>query len=193
MRNHRSIPTFAFAALLAAAAPFAAAQMYKWTDDKGVVNYSNKPPATGAGKGVAVVEDRVSVYTQDPAVLQATQNARERRALPPVTPAPAERRGPPAAALTPGIVASPSPSADPCSGTDVRSDCYLYDGSPAFEGRRRAPRLVQPELTPGAIAGNVNAGGGFTPGLSTQAPLGAQSPVVRRPVAPRAQARDIPR
>jgi hypothetical protein len=192
MRNQRSISTLAVAALLAAAAPLASAQLYKWTDDKGVVNYSNKPPA-GAAKGVAVVEDRVSVYTQDPAVLQATQNARERRGLPPPAPAAAERRAP--AAASPGVVAVPGPAADPCIGADLSADCYGYGygTSAAFRGRQRGPRLVQPELTPGAIAGNVNAGGGFTPGLSTQAPLGAPSPVVRHPVAPRAQARDIPR
>jgi hypothetical protein len=191
MRNHRSISMLAVAAVLAAAAPLASAQLYKWTDDKGVVNYSNKPPA-GAPKGVAVVEDRLSVYTQDPAVLQATQNARERRSLPAPAPAAAERRAPPAAAATAGVVASPGPL-DPCIGADLSADCYGYGASAAFRGRHRGPRLVQPELTPGAIAGNVNAGGGFTPGLSTQAPLGAPSPVVRHPVAPRAQARDIPR
>ncbi|MDB5905225.1 MAG: hypothetical protein JWM26_4103 [Betaproteobacteria bacterium] len=195
MRNHRSIFMLAVAALFAAATPLASAQLYKWTDDKGVVNYSNKPPA-GAAKGVAVVEDRVSVYTQDPAVLQATQNARERRNLPPPAPAAAERRAPPAAA-SPGVMATPGPAADPCIGADLSADCYGYGygygASAAFRGRHRGPRLVQPELTPGAIAGNVNAGGGFTPGLSAQAPLGAPSPVVRHPVAPRAQARDIPR
>jgi hypothetical protein len=191
MRDHRSISMLAVAALLAGIAPLASAQLYKWTDDKGVVNYSNKPPATGAAKGVAVVEDRVSVYTQDPAVLQATQNARDRRNLPPPAAAPAERRMPPVAP-SPAVVASPGPL-DPCIGADLSADCYGYGASAAFRGRHRAPRLVQPELTPGAIAGNVNAGGGFTPGLSTQAPLGAPAPVVRRPVAPRAQARDIPR
>jgi hypothetical protein len=190
MRNQLSVSMLAVAALFAAATPLASAQLYKWTDDKGVVNYSNKPPA-GAAKGVAVVEDRVSVYTQDPAVLQATQNARDRRNLPPPAPAAAERRAPPAAA-SPGVMASPGPL-DPCIGADLSADCYGYGASAAFRGRHRGPRLVQPELTPGAIAGNVNAGGGFTPGLSTQAPLGAPSPVVRHPVAPRAQARDIPR
>jgi hypothetical protein len=193
MRNQLSISMLAVAALFAAATPLASAQLYKWTDDKGVVNYSNKPPA-GAAKGVAVVEDRVSVYTQDPAVLQATQNARDRRNLPPPAPAAAERRAPPAAAASPSVMASPGPL-DPCIGADLSADCYGYGygASAAFRGRHRGPRLVQPELTPGAIAGNVNAGGGFTPGLSTQAPLGAPSPVVRHPVAPRAQARDIPR
>jgi hypothetical protein len=192
MRHPLSIRKFAVAALLAAAAPLAGAQLYKWTDDKGVVNYSNKPPESRPTKGVAVVEDRVSVYTQDPAVLQATQNARERRGLPPVPPAGSNRRPPPAAGMTPGIGASPGPSADPCFGADPNVDCYGYDGSLAFRGRHRAPRLVQPELTPGAIAGNVNAGGGYTPGLSTQAPLGAQSPRVRTPARQSAPMRDLP-
>ena len=62
-------------ALLSAAlfAPLpAVSQMYKWTDERGVVSYSNTPPP-GAGKATKVdlVEERVSVYTPDPLTLRA--------------------------------------------------------------------------------------------------------------------------
>src|SRR5687768_17798421 len=97
------IRSLAVIAVVAAAAPLAGAQVYKWTDDKGVVNYSNTAPADAKGKkGVSVVEDRVSVYSADPAVLQATQNARERRNLPP---APEPR-----SAVTTAPTPTPAPS-----------------------------------------------------------------------------------
>ena len=162
--------------VVAAAASPAYAQVYKWTDDKGVVNYSNAPPADSKGKkGVSVVEDRVSVYTADPAVVQATQNARERRGLVPPAAAVDQRPPPPAPAQLP---VPPVSAVDPClSGYDP-INCPQYGG--VYAGRHRAPRLIQPNLPPGATAGNVNNGTGYTPGLSTQAELGAQPPVVRR-------------
>ena len=62
-------------ALLSAAlfAPLpAASQMYKWTDERGVVSYSNTPPpSAGKAAKVDVVEDRISVYTPDPLTLRA--------------------------------------------------------------------------------------------------------------------------
>ena len=172
-------------------APLAGAQVYKWTDDKGVVNYSNTPPADAKSKkGLSVVEDRVSTYTADPAVLQATQNARERRGIAPAPP-------PVATIPPPPVPAAPSPPAvslaDPCLTAFDPLTCGYYDGSPVFTGRRRPPHLVQPNLPAGAIAGNVNQNSGFTPGLSTQAPLGAAPPpVVRRPIPQTAPLRDIP-
>ena len=174
-------------AVLAAASPLAGAQVYKWTDDKGVVNYSNTPPADSKSKkGMSVVEDRVSVYSADPAVVRATQNAREGRGAPPPPPVVAIPAPPP---LLPPVSTS-----DPCLNGYDPIACGYYDGSPVFVGRRRPPHLVQPNLTPGAIAGNVNQNSGYTPGLSTQAPLGAAPPpVVRRPPRPQtAPLRDIP-
>ncbi|HET7198858.1 MAG TPA: DUF4124 domain-containing protein [Burkholderiales bacterium] len=53
----------------AAAAPLHA-QTYKWVDEKGVVNYSNKPPAAAKAKA-QVVEDRLSV-SSDPELTAAT-------------------------------------------------------------------------------------------------------------------------
>lgn len=52
--------------LLAAALP-AAAETYKWVDEKGRVHYSNAPPPESAKNG-QVVEERISVMGMDPAV-----------------------------------------------------------------------------------------------------------------------------
>ena len=52
--------------ILAAALP-AQAQVYKWVDAKGQVNYSNAPPPTAAG-AAQPVEDKLSVIGMDPAV-----------------------------------------------------------------------------------------------------------------------------
>ena len=60
----RLIRSSAFAILLAAAPAWA--QVYKWVDDKGVVNYSGEPPA--ARNSVLLDPNSVSVstYTPDP-------------------------------------------------------------------------------------------------------------------------------
>lgn len=58
------------------------AQLYKWVDERGVVNYSNQLPVNPAdAKKLAVVEDRVSVYTPDPALLGAMEAERQGRGV----------------------------------------------------------------------------------------------------------------
>jgi hypothetical protein len=50
----------------------AGAETYKWVDEHGVVNYSNNPPAAAkAGSKLVLVEDRVSTYQSDPALLRS--------------------------------------------------------------------------------------------------------------------------
>ena len=44
------------------AAPQARAQIYKWVDDSGVVNYSSQPPANHKAKGLDTSAITVSVY-----------------------------------------------------------------------------------------------------------------------------------
>jgi hypothetical protein len=185
--RQRSI-RFIMLVTLAVFAPLAGAQVYKWTDDKGVVNYSNTPPADPkVKKKVSVVEDRVSVYSADPAVVEAAKSARERRNTAPPPP------GRPAPAAVPRQPAPPPVSSvDPCANGYDPAGCGYYEGVPVFVNRRRPPHLVQPQLPPGATAGNVNAGTGFTPGLSTQSGLGAQPPAVRRQIPQRARASDLP-
>jgi hypothetical protein len=64
---------------LAAAAPEAAQQTYKWVDARGVVNYSNAPPAEAAAR-VQVVDQRISIIGPDPSVRLAAAAMREREA-----------------------------------------------------------------------------------------------------------------
>jgi hypothetical protein len=55
-----------FAFLLAFGAISVHAQTYKWVDERGVVNYSNTPPSSGATPSMAQsVPDRVSSYSTD--------------------------------------------------------------------------------------------------------------------------------
>ena len=68
--------------ILGATAPPALADTYKWVDEKGVVNYSNKPPSAAAAKQ-KVVEERISVIGADPAIgpaIAAMQARAARRA-----------------------------------------------------------------------------------------------------------------
>jgi hypothetical protein len=70
-----------FAALLlilAAAAP-AAAESYKWVDEKGVVNYSNTPPP-GKFPKAKVVDERISTVAADPTLGPAIAAMRARAA-----------------------------------------------------------------------------------------------------------------
>src|SRR3954449_5510924 len=60
-----------FAALSVLAALPAAAETYKWVDAKGVVNYSNTPPASAKPAKTVQVEERLSTYESDPALKQA--------------------------------------------------------------------------------------------------------------------------
>lgn len=53
--------------LLASAAH---AETYKWVDERGVVNYSNTPPA-GATKAAQPIAERVSTYEIDPSLRRA--------------------------------------------------------------------------------------------------------------------------
>jgi len=70
------IATLAIPVAMLAAVP-APAQVYKWVDERGVVNYSNQPPVSpGTGGPPELVEDRVSVYTPDQALLQAIESER---------------------------------------------------------------------------------------------------------------------
>jgi hypothetical protein len=48
-------------ALTFLAASVAHAETYKWVDERGVVNYSNTPPA-GAAKAAQTIAERVSTY-----------------------------------------------------------------------------------------------------------------------------------
>ena len=159
----------------------AAGELYRWVDERGVVNYSNEPPADRRTvKDLRLVEDRTSVYTPDKPLADAMrERARKQRTAPPAASLPREpqtdaRRQAQEPALPPFAY-------DPClTGSDV--DCYtIYDGSPVFAGRRRPPRLVQPELPLGATAGNVTGPNGYIAGQSGSAPQAAPPRRTRAP------------
>ena len=176
MRLHAPIRLLIALVAILATAP-ASAQVYKWKDERGVTNYSNQPP-TDAAKKVAIVEDRISVYTPDKALTQAIEAARqgsnqalservaslerqledERRARQYVSPA-----------------AAPA-TYDPCQGgraidcNGVYGGYYLY--SPAYAiapYRHLRGNFVQTRLKPGTIAGNVVGMNGYIPGNSASA------------------------
>jgi hypothetical protein len=60
--------------VLAFAATPVLAGTYKWVDEKGVTNYSNNPPPSSKpAQKLAVVEDRLSVYSPDPMLRRAAE------------------------------------------------------------------------------------------------------------------------
>jgi hypothetical protein len=159
-----------------------AAELYRWIDERGVTNYSNEPPPKGASaKDVRTVEDRLSVYTPEKSAPVASPPAQQTRSA-------SVTREPEPEPRASAAARSAAPAYDPCITSANEIVCYgpaPYDASPVFSGRYRRPRLVQPELRPGAIAGNVTGSGGYIAGQSANAPP-AVSPRARsaRPQQP---------
>ena len=151
------------------ASPVEAGEVYRWIDERGIVNYSNEPPPKDAtAKDVRTVEDRLSVYTPEKKPERPPASA-EKPA--PVSSAPAARN-----AATPERRAPPPPppvplAYDPCLNVGNESSCYgaVQYPVPVYPGRR-PPRLVQPEIPPGTIAGQSTSAGGTIPGQSANAP-----------------------
>jgi hypothetical protein len=175
------------AACVLASTAVSAGELYKWVDEKGVVNYSNEPPPkTRNGKPPTIVEDRVSVYTPEESVTEAIKRNKENRAKP-APPAPQPARAVTAAPPPP----PPTAAYDPCSNPND-PNCQpgvLYDGSAVFQGRRRHHQpLVQPQLPPGAIAGQMTGPNAYIAGQSGMAPPAL--PPVR---GPRASNRELER
>ncbi len=171
----------AFAGLIAALLAFhaggAAAQVYKWVDERGRVNYSSQLPADPkTADKVAVVEDRVSVYTPDPALLREVAAERQRASQP----APERRDNtPPAVAMIGGTTPAPSATAEPL----VYDYPYIVGGG--FRPHRPLPlhKVPQVRLPAGATAGNTVGLYSIIPGSSSPVP-GTWSPVAPQP-APR--------
>jgi hypothetical protein len=154
-----------FAALLVAASAASATGVYKWVDEHGVTNYSNKPPPKRT-TDVTMVEDRLSVYTPDAALIE---HARRARAA-----APVQARAtlpPPAAPAQPAVLLY-----DPCLANDAAcSGEVVYGGTPVLDGRFRRLRPVESVAPPGTTAGQVTSGG-YTAGFSSSASgLGARA------------------
>jgi hypothetical protein len=176
----------ALAALLPllAAAP-AGAQLYKWVDERGVVNYSNQPPADAKGaKRVEQVKDNVSVYTPDAALRREIEADKERprraeqeAVHAPQRPAVASLNAPPPA----------SSSAPPVYIQDEIVPHPLWYGPARHLRRWRHSRPVpQVELPPGATAGLITGPNAIQPGLSSQATRYTPRPPDRpAPLVPR--------
>jgi hypothetical protein len=63
LRRYLLLPV---ALMVALASLPASGEVYKWVDERGVTNYSNDPPsALKAANKVALVPDRISVYSPD--------------------------------------------------------------------------------------------------------------------------------
>ena len=185
MERPIKILQLALSASLVAVAAHASAEVYKWIDEKGVVNYSNALPPKSKTRDIAVVENRLSTYTPDKDIIEAMQGARElRRSGRGATSSDVDgARG----ARSNVAVLGPAPATryDPCAGS-ADSDCqaaFPYDAWPAFVGRQRVPLFAQPQLPPGAIAGQVVGADGFIPGLSAQAQALAPGRALRTPRA----------
>ena len=66
-----------FLAAICATVP-AAAELYKWVDERGVTNYSNEPPPAAApGNKLARIDNKISVYTPDESFMQAVKALRK--------------------------------------------------------------------------------------------------------------------
>ncbi len=155
----------------------AGAEVYKWVDERGVTNYSSQPPTdTKSTKKLRTVEDRVSVYTPDPALTKAVAAFQQQR----IDRAYHERideleRQLEAArrAQQYAAAATAQSTADP-----YYISPYLYAPAVAFIPARSQPvRFNQVQLPPSVIAGNAVGLHHFTPGNSA-------SVATRRPARP---------
>jgi hypothetical protein len=177
--------------MLGAATPSVSAQLYKWVDERGVTNYSNQPPADpGTVRKLGTVEGNLSVYSPDPALIQAVAAYRQgnNRGL-------AERvatleRQLEAERLARQYSAAAVPAPAPCpSGVDCYGNYGSYYPAGIAGGGffppvgHRHKRLVQAQLPLGATAGNVVGMSGFIPGQSALSASLAPPRPARGPVA----------
>lgn len=170
--------TVVLVAILATAP--ACAQLYKWVDERGVTNYSNQLPADPkAAKKLLPVEDRISVYTADKALTQAVEAFRQKSDQTSAERIASLERQLEAERLARQYAAAAAAQAayDPCRGSGgincngLYSGYYPYGSGLVFIPVRHRPRsIVQTQLIPGTIAGNVVGMHGFIPGNSAAAP-----------------------
>lgn len=166
-------------AMLAATPP--GAQVYKWVDERGVINYSNQLPANPeAANRLGIVEDRVSVYTPDQALLQAIEAERRgggtsARIAELERQLDAERRARHVAAA-----AAASRPSDPCSMKGI--DCSILPGTyytPAVVAARPRffrPRPVRPVRPEPALIATLPDPSGARPLLGVAPPPRSRPP-----------------
>ena len=160
------------------------AQVYKWVDERGVTNYSNQRPTAGADAGpVAIVKNRVSVYSPDKGLVQAVEafrmhsnTIRADRSSPAT---PVQQYSAPAYVPAPAMP-------DPCVAYRAAHCNEFYTGYypdvPGFghPGQKRwRQRIPQVRIPPGTIAGQVVGANGYIPGNSANARQFGGAPVHR--------------
>lgn len=161
------------AAVLAAVPAYA--ELFKWIDERGVTNYSNQPPDDPtAAKKLTTVEDRVSVYTPDQALLEAVEASRQQRNNRTVAGKieSLERQ------LEEERRARQYAAADVQAARDPFYSGYPYVPVPVFVPvrSRHLSSIAQARLAPGTLAGNVVGMHGFSAGNSAGAPAGTLLP-----------------
>ena len=156
----RAIPAITIAALTCSTLSAQAAEVYRWTDERGIVNYSNEPPPKGAtAKDVRTVEDRLSIYTPEKLPERAPASAQK---APPSTSAremqPPERRR----HLRPGPLAY-----DPCVNVRTRASVTTWCRTPGRPcSRAAAPTAARAARASARARSRVNqrAAAGLSPG-----------------------------
>jgi len=131
--------SLALVLVLAAAALPAQAETFKWVDEKGVINYSDKPPLAGkAAKSLRTVEDRISTYETDPSLIRAMAS----RGRPDYAEAEWLQRQR-LMALRAGYLDCASPYRGDCGYDGYRSSAYYpYVAFPVFRSRPMHRTLV---------------------------------------------------
>jgi len=166
------------AALLAPVLAFSAgttasAQVYKWVDERGQVNYSNQLPADQKlAARAATVEDRVSFYTPDAALINEIEANRERARQAASGKQEAWR---PAVTMLGG---TPAPTALVAYEPPVVEYPYWVGGG-FHKPHRPRPNKHHSNLQPGAIAGTIVGMNGFIPGSTVSVP-GTTPPITQQ-------------
>ena len=144
-------------------------ELYRWTDAKGVTNYSTQPPTDVNNNGkVSVVPNTISVYTPDKDLLDRVEATRQRAIEEEKNPPPVAQRAPTrdhaAAGQTP-----PAPDCrDPMVNCGATPGSYATPAPIIVAGTRRPTRpLQQAQMPRGATAGNIVGQDGYIPGLSS--------------------------
>ncbi len=172
MRRLRHLAELVTVLAAALAAPGVSAELYKWVDERGVINYSDQPPADPkTASKLTTVEDRVSVYSPDKVLMQALEAERREAERKRDARFEAEQPARPFVALL--GARTPQPPSDPClDASRVECGALLGTYEPAWSGvvhtaiPRKSRIVPQITLTPGTIAGNVTGMSGYIPGNS---------------------------
>ena len=167
MRPHR----FAACLIILVASAPAAADVYRWVDERGVTHYSDRRPddPAAADRTERVRGASVSVYSPDSALLQTVEARRLRGTGSEAPSEPYPRPAPYFTATNP-----PAPAElEPCAPADcgVSGVLYPYPATVFVPVRRRAPQLMQAVLPPGAIAGTINANGAIPGNSASLSPV----------------------